>query len=136
LRPEEVLKRHRIMIDSIGIDLVDIARLKRIVERHGDRFLNRVYGAQELDIGRRRHDRYPFLAGRFAAKEATIKALGKYIAQRPPFRHIEIINDSTGQPRLLFAGGLALRLDHLGSQVSIAHERTHAVAVVVLWEKS
>lgn len=124
------------MIDSIGIDLVDVARLKRIVERHGDRFLNRVFGTHELGIYRTRHDRYLFLAGRFAAKEATIKALGKYIPLRPPFRHIEIVNDSTGQPRLLFSGDLALRLEHLGSQVSIAHERTHAVAVVVLWEKS
>ena len=123
------------MIESIGIDLVEVMRMRRIVERHGDRFLNRVLGPQELEAYRIRHDRHPFLAGRFAAKEAAIKALGKYIVQRPPFRQIEIVNDNTGQPRLQFAGDLAARLAHLTSQVSIAHERSHAVAVVVLWEK-
>lgn len=123
------------MIDSIGIDLVEVMRIKQIVERHGDRFLNRVLGPQEFEVYRTRHDRHPFLAGRFAAKEAAIKALGRYLVQRPPFRHIEIVNDNTGQPQLRFAGDLAARLAHLRSQVSISHERSHAVAVVVLWEK-
>lgn len=127
---------YRIMIGSIGIDLVEVGRLKRLVERYGDRFLMRVYGAAELAALQSRHDRYQFLAGRFAAKEATIKALGKYLTTRPPYRNIQIVNDNTGQPLLRLEGDPALERLHLDSQVSISHERSHAAAVVVLREKS
>ncbi len=124
------------MINSLGIDLVDVDRIRHLAERHGDRFLRRVYGCEELAALQSRHDRYQFLAGRFAAKEAAIKALGRSLSVRPPYRDIQIVNDNTGQPQLLLAEDLSRRLDNLESQVSISHERSHAVAVVVLWEKS
>ena len=105
-----------------------------MAERHGDRFLKRVYGPRELEILDNRHDRYPFLAGRFAAKEAAIKALGKFLTERPSFRQLEIVHDNTGQPLLLMSGDAAAKLHHVRSEVSISHERSHAVAVVILWE--
>jgi len=124
------------MIGSIGIDLVDVTRVQRLVERHGERFLNRILGPKEKEYYGERHDRFQFLAGRFAAKEAVIKALGKYITDRPPLNTIQIINDNTGQPMLKLSDELTRQLCHVNAQVSISHEKSHAVAMVVFWEKS
>ena len=122
------------MTDSIGIDIVEVARIKQLVERHGERFIRRVYGPMEQQTLQARRDRFPFLAGRFAAKEAAIKALGKYLTVRPPYQEIEIINDNAGQPRLRFSETVSAHLNHLEFQVSIAHERSHAVAIVTIRE--
>src|SRR5512138_365511 len=111
------------MTDSIGIDIVDVSRIRQLVERHGERFLRRVYGSRELLSLQARHDRFQFLAGRFAAKEAAIKALGKYLITRPPYQEIEITNDNAGQPQLQFSASVSAHLKHLEFQVSIAHER-------------
>jgi holo-[acyl-carrier protein] synthase len=124
------------MIRSVGIDLAETARIQKLMERYGERFLVRLLGPAELELLRGRHDRYQFVSGRFAAKEAAIKALGRFITVRPPLRKIQIVNDNTGQPELLLPGHLDSRLLEVQAQVSIAHERSHAVAVVVLWEKS
>lgn len=124
------------MTDSIGIDIVEVSRIRQLVERHGERFLRRVYGSRELLSLQARRDRFQFLAGRFAAKEAAIKALGKYLTSRPPYQEIEIISDNTGQPRLEFSQSVSSDLKHLEFQVSIAHERSHAVAIVTIREIS
>ena len=124
------------MTNSIGIDIVEVDRIRHLVERYGERFVRRVYGPNELKTLQTRRDRFPFLAGRFAAKEAAIKALGRYLAVRPPYHEIEIINDTTGQPALTFAGKQSGTLTKLEFQVSISHERSHAVALVIIREKS
>jgi holo-[acyl-carrier protein] synthase len=123
------------MIRSVGIDLAETERIRKLMERYGDRFLRRLLGPQEFELYRGRHDRHQFVSGRFAAKEAAIKALGRFLTVRPPLHEIQIVNDNTGQPELLWPGHLDARLHEVQAQVSIAHERSHAVAVVVLWEK-
>lgn len=123
------------MIGSIGIDLVETSRIQKLVTNYGDRFIGRILGPLELELYRTRRDRYQFLAGRFAAKEATVKALGKYITERPPLQTIQIVNDTTGQPSLHFETDLAARLSHISAKVSISHEKSHAVAVVMFSEK-
>jgi holo-[acyl-carrier protein] synthase len=85
--------------------------------------------------GARRHDRAPFLAGRFAAKEAIIKALGKYLSIRPPYSHIEILNDQAGRPEVRLPDALARQLAHGHIEVSISHEQSFAVGLAICTEK-
>lgn len=120
---------------SVGIDLIDIARVRRILREHGERFLDHLLGDRERELIAARHDKEQFLAGRFAAKEAAIKALGKYLTRRPAFHALEIIPDANGQPQLRFGGEIANTLAHLQALVSISHERNYAIAIVVLSEK-
>lgn len=120
------------MKQSIGIDIVEIGRISDLLSKYGERFIHRVLCREEEAILRGRIDRSRFLAGRFAAKEATIKALGLYITDRPPLRLLRVLSDESGQPRLEFGGELSETLRSVSTLVSISHEKTHAVAVVLL----
>ena len=122
------------MVTSVGIDIIETERIKNAVERFGDRFLNRILGLKERPVYEQRKDRYEFLAGRFAAKEAAVKALGKYLERRPSFSEIQIINDDSGQPRLLLPENISGLLAGVKTLVSISHSRQNAVAVVIFEE--
>jgi holo-[acyl-carrier protein] synthase len=125
---------------SVGTDLVEIARIATVVERHGLRFLRRVYTERELavcdalaDGGRARVES---LAARWAAKEAVAKALGTGIG-RAAFREIEVLQDGDGCPSLLLHGGAAqVAADKGLSQwaLSLAHDGGLALAFVVARE--
>lgn len=117
---------------SIGIDIVDVGRISDLLNKYGERFIHRLLSGEEEAILRGRIDRSRFLAGRFAAKEAAIKALGSYISDRPAFQSLKVLSDNTGQPRLEFGGELSETLRSVSTLVSISHEKTHAVAVVLL----
>lgn len=123
------------MADAIGIDLAEIDRLNRLHERYGDRFLNRVLGVDERAAFDERGDKAVFLAGRFAAKEALIKALGEYLDDRPPLSSLQILNDPTGRPQVLLPDVVESRLDGARVLVSISHERQYAVAMAIITEK-
>jgi len=106
--------------DVVGIDIVEIARIAGAVERHGERFLRKVFTDVEITWAQGLRREYEFLAGRFAAKEAFMKAMGR----RLPWQEIEIDRDQ-GRPLLRFRGETC-------GEVSISHERAYAVAVVVV----
>ncbi len=126
------------MIRGLGIDLVDVARLGRAIAAHGDRFLTRVFTADELaHADRIRGDaRAIHLAGRFAAKEAAMKALGTGLGGGVRFVDFEVrTDDGTGAPTLLLRAAAARHAALRGaarSHLSISHIGTHATAVVVL----
>ncbi len=122
------------MIKSIGLDIVEISRIQADIEKYGDRFLDRILGAEELKIYLKRKDKAQFLSGRFAAKEAVIKALGRYITDKPTFPEIQILNDSTGQPELSLTETLSkIVLDKCF--ISITHEKSVAAAVAIFSEE-
>ena len=100
------------MIIGIGSDLCDIRRIERVLERHGDRFLQRVFTAAERARAARRTEalRAGTLAKRFAAKEAAAKALGTGFAQGVFHSDLGVINLSSGQPTMRLTGGAAERL--------------------------
>lgn len=104
----------------VGIDIVDVSRIEEIVKRFGDRFLNRVFTDQELEYTGKKMRMQESLAGRFAAKEAFIKARGEPAG----WKEIEILQKN-GKPYIVFRG----KTYH---EVSISHERAFAVAVVVI----
>ncbi|MDD5018988.1 MAG: holo-ACP synthase [Candidatus Omnitrophica bacterium] len=112
------------MIRGSGIDIVEIKKLKKAVERWGDIFLNRVYTSKELAYSRSK--RYPLqhLAARFAAKEAIFKALGN--SPRLNFKDIEIINDTNGRPFC------RIRNRKSSIALSLSHTDNYAVACAIL----
>ena len=120
---------------TTGVDLIEIARVERILDRYGDRFLDRVFTPAEVLYCRARP---PELAARFAAKEAVAKALGvgmRMIARGGiGWRDAEIVGDVRGKPLVQLHGRAAERAEELGLTdwaVSLSHTREHAIAFVV-----
>ena len=121
------------MIIGIGTDIVDLDRLKAAMTRNGEAFLQRVYTAAELDEAK---GRVEYLGGRWAAKEAAAKALGCGIGAGCSFTEIEVSNSESGAPVMDCHATVAARLAKLYRDlrwhVSISHERTYAVATVII----
>jgi holo-[acyl-carrier protein] synthase len=121
---------------GIGIDIIEIDRIKEAVENYGESFLNKVFTEKELKYCRNRKAlKYPELAVRFAAKEAYAKALGTGIAGFARNNHgikwkdMEIVNNSHGKPLLSVKGQLYDK-----AHVSLSHSRDYAVASVYIEE--
>jgi holo-[acyl-carrier protein] synthase len=98
------------MILGIGIDIIDIKRIRRVFDKFGERFLKRVFTPLEITKAQTRQDIAPTLAKRFAAKEACAKALGTGIYQGVYWHDIGVVNQSSGQPGIVLTGGAARRL--------------------------
>jgi holo-[acyl-carrier protein] synthase len=120
---------------TVGVDLIEIARVERILTHYGDRFLERVFTPAEILYCRARPAE---LAARFAAKEAVAKALGvgvRMIARDGiNWQDAEIIGDARGKPLVRLYGRAAERAEQLGLTewaVSLSHTREHAIAFVV-----
>ena len=115
---------------EVGIDIIEIERIERVLARFGDRFLNRIFTPAE----RERYGRRPAeLAARFAAKEATMKALGTGI-RGVRWRDIETLPNRRGKPILTLHGTAAARAQLLGLDnwsISLTHSRTEAMATVI-----
>ncbi len=98
------------MIVGIGSDLIDIRRIERTLERHGERFRARVFTDIEQAKSERRKERAASYAKRFAAKEACAKALGTGLARGVFWRDMGVVNLPGGQPTMQLTGGAAERL--------------------------
>lgn len=121
-------------IVGIGIDATDLPRVAEILERYGDRFLRRVFTAGEIAYCTKRRNPVPHLAGRFAVKEAAMKALGTGQSRGVLWKDIEVVR-AGGPPRLKLHGGAAIRAAEMGvteSLVTITHSESLALAQVVL----
>lgn len=117
-----------------GVDLVDCKRLGDVIDRHGRRFLERVYTPAELDYCMGRKRQLEHLAGRFAAKEAVLKVLGTGWRRGICWTDIEVRNNPGGAPRVSLAGQCRAVADELGMEtimISISHIDTHAVASAI-----
>jgi holo-[acyl-carrier protein] synthase len=115
-----------------GIDIVEIERIRRLIEEHGERFLDRVFTAGEQAYCRANKKRtLEHYAGRFAAKEAVLKVLGTGWRGGIAWTDVEIVKDPSGQPKVVLSGECAriateLRISRW--HVSISHIETHATA--------
>ena len=120
------------MVDTVpvGVDIVEIARIERAIDRWGRRFVNRVYTEAEREFCR---GRVSELAARFAAKEAVMKALGTG-RREIGWREIEILPDRRGKPLIYLHGRARSRAEKLGVlelDISLSHSRELAIASVV-----
>ncbi|TGQ46754.1 holo-ACP synthase [Mesorhizobium sp. M00.F.Ca.ET.216.01.1.1] len=101
------------MIIGIGSDLINIRRIEKSLERHGQRFIQRIYTEVEQARSENRRARAASYAKRFAAKEACAKALGTGLAQGVFWRDMGVVNQPSGKPTMALTGGAAARLDKI-----------------------
>jgi len=123
------------MILGSGIDLTEIGRIQKAVDRYGDRFLDRVYTGAEQAYCLPRRKAAESLAARFAAKEAGAKALGTGISRGVNWLEIEVIREPGGRPTLRFYGRaaeIAARMGVARAALSLSHTGDLAMASVVL----
>jgi holo-[acyl-carrier protein] synthase len=121
------------LVCGIGIDLIEVARVGRAAERHGERFLRRIFTPFELENTHGNRNQY--LAARFAAKEAALKALGTGWSGGIRWVEVEVANLPSGKPVLCFHGSALERANALGVEtphLTISHTAEHAMAQVVL----
>ncbi|MBQ4133074.1 MAG: holo-ACP synthase [Desulfovibrionaceae bacterium] len=122
------------MIAGIGLDLVELERVEKIWRRHGEKFAKKILHAQELLLMEQENP-VNFLAGRFAAKEAVVKALGTGFSNGIRFTDICVDRLESGQPLVRLEGEAVRRLEQLGAKrifISITHSRHSAAAMAVL----
>lgn len=122
-----------------GIDLVDCPRIEQMMQRHGDRFIERVFTAAEQAYAEANKNKIEKLAGRFAAKEAVLKLMGTGWRGKIAWTDIEIINNSAGQPEVTLDGEVKKIADKLGVKhisVSITHTANFAIASAVALTQS
>jgi holo-[acyl-carrier protein] synthase len=121
-------------IIGLGLDATDIERIAATIERYGDRFLSRIFTTGEIAYCTRRHHPAIHFAGRFAAKEAAMKALGTGHSHGVLWRDVEVVRHG-GPPQLQLHGGAARRFDKMGgkgSLVTITHSDHLALAQVLV----
>jgi holo-[acyl-carrier protein] synthase len=124
------------MIVGIGVDLVELPRVKRMLAQKGERMLRRLFTDAEAAYANARKNPIPHLAARLAAKEAAYKAFsGTDDARAIGWREIEVVSHLDGRPELVFHGRAAARAAELGVKkvwISLTHTPGAAAAVVVL----
>ena len=123
------------MIYGIGTDIVRVARMRRNIQKYGDKFAERILTPHELDEYHQENRKEHFLAKRFAAKEAAAKAMGIGFSNGLMLCHIGVTHDAAGKPQLEFIGYAAEFTAQQGISstfVSLADEEDHAVAFVTL----
>lgn len=123
------------IVIGVGIDLVEMSRIGDSLEKFGERFLNRIYLPGEVEYARSHADPTPFLAARFAAKEAVSKAFGTGIGKQLGWRDMEVCKHEGGEPYLVLHGKgeeFARQRKVVRVMISLTHTKTHAAAVAVL----
>jgi holo-[acyl-carrier protein] synthase len=123
------------MIIGIGADLAEVGRIREAIDRHGERFLQRVFTPLEIDYCRSHRSAAERFAARFAAKEAMMKALGTGWRRGVRWRDIEVMNEKSGKPGLNLTGRAQEIFQSLGGvrlHLSLTHTDEHALAQVII----
>jgi holo-[acyl-carrier protein] synthase len=127
------------MILGIGSDIVDVRRMAQVIERHGDRFLERIFTTTERAKAERRARRVETYAKRFAAKEACAKALGTGLRAGVFWRDMGVVNLPSGRPTMKLTGGALARLEAITPahhdariDITITDEGPMAQALVII----
>lgn len=122
------------MVIGIGTDIVEIGRIRGMIERHGDSFLNRCFTDDEIAYADKHRDAAVRFAGRWAAKEAVVKVLGTGFVKGITFHDIEVLPLHTGQPRIQLSGeaaGIAAEMGITNVLITISHADHYATATAI-----
>jgi len=120
---------------GVGVDLTQMPRLRRVVARWDERFLQRVFTEQEIAYCRRRRDPIPHFAARFAAKEATLKALGTGLSMGVNWRELEVRRERGQAPTMVLSGRCRAIAEAKGGRrvlLSLSHDGDYAMAQAML----
>jgi holo-[acyl-carrier protein] synthase len=123
------------VIVGIGIDIAEVDRIRQAIERHGTRFIERIYTAAEIAYADRKANRYERYAARFAAKEAAMKAIGTGWRRGVRWKDFEVKNLPSGRPTLELHGVAAKVADRLQVRqiaLSLTHTAAQGMAIVIL----
>lgn len=120
------------MIESIGVDIADVGRMERAIERWGERFLRKVFTEGEIAFCEGRHHKPPSYAARFAGKEAVAKCLGTGFRRGVSPATIEIVDNERSRPTVRLHGAAAAFGAGRTIHLSLSHEQRVAVAVAVM----
>ncbi len=119
-------------IYSVGVDITQVERFQELIERHGERFVKRVFTAREIAYCQPKAIRVQCFAGRFAVKEAIFKAAGTGLRTGMNWKDVEVINDELGRPAVYLHGVTAKLLEGKRIHLSLSHEGSMAIAMVVV----
>jgi holo-[acyl-carrier protein] synthase len=123
------------MVIGIGIDIIEIDRIRESVEKFGDHFLNKIYTQKELDYCLKKKYKYQHLAARFAAKEAVYKALATGWDAEVSWQHIEISNEPNGMPIVTLQGKLKKFLSKgKDLKISMSHSRDYVACMAIIYK--
>jgi len=125
------------MVIGIGIDIIEIERIKKSIDTYGDSFLNKIFTQNELDYCLAKHNKYQHLAARFAAKEAIYKALTSGWEKDATWKSMEIINEPNGLPVVKFIGKLKeFMSDDKDIKISLSHSDNYVTCVAIIYKVS
>jgi holo-[acyl-carrier protein] synthase len=122
------------LIIGMGVDVAEVERIRRAIERHGEVFLRRIFTAKEREYCERFRNKFERFAGRFAVKEAAMKALGTGWSRGVRWVDIEVARQKGGKPTLVLAGEARKIAERLGVKhiaLSITHTAAQALAQVI-----
>ena len=121
-----------IMLEGMGIDLVEVGRIKKALNRWGERFLNRVFTPEERNYCKSKAFPEQSLAARFAAKEAVLKAIGTGLSGGIRWTDVKIVNDKKGKPEVRLGKKITQRIGNKKILLSISHTKKIAIAQAIL----
>lgn len=119
------------MVEGIGTDIIEVERVRNSYKRYKQTFLDKVFTRSEQEYVLRKKDPAESLAARFAAKEATVKALGKGFGAEIAFTDIEVVKDENGLPHIRLAAHLQKKFNNPQLLVSLSHCKSYATATVI-----
>lgn len=123
------------MVIGIGIDIIEIDRIKDSLDKFGEKFLSKIYTKKEIDYCNSKSNKYQHFAARFAAKEAVYKALTTGWEKGSNWQSIEITNESNGMPVVKLNGKLASFLsDGKNLKISLSHSRDYVTCVAIIYK--
>ena len=123
------------MVVGLGIDIIEIARVKKSIDTYGDNFLDKVFTPTEINYCNSKFNKYQHFAARFAAKEAVYKALSSGWKEGLRWKDIEIENDPSGIPSINTSGKLKTFLsEDTQLKISISHSDNYVTAVAIIFQ--
>jgi len=124
------------MVLGIGIDIIEIERIKKSVDDYGEHFLNKIYTKVEIEYSQSKANKYQHYAARFAAKEAIYKALSNDTDTVYSWQDVEIYNEVNGLPKVNFYGALKDFLNEDKQlKISMSHSENYVTCVAILYSK-
>jgi holo-[acyl-carrier protein] synthase len=125
------------MVLGLGIDIIEIARVKKSIEKYGDKFLDKVFTEEEIKYCNSKFNKYQHYAARFAAKEAVYKALASGWKEGLRWKDIEIQNDASGMPSIKPTGKLQSFLSgDTQLRISISHSDNYVTSVAIIFKEN
>lgn len=120
------------MIESVGIDIIEVHRIREAIERWGERFLQRVFTPWEINYCQNKQFPEQSFAARFAVKEAVLKAIGTGLNRGIKWTSVEVVNTEMGQPTVRLGEAILKIIGKNRIIVSMSHTKEHALASAIL----